>query len=76
MLLHFALVLHFAAMLLHFAAIITFCGVTDNFKMASTSGGGHGGKHWNLVRKGILEKRSSFNKAGNDVIKGYLGMKL
>ena len=26
--------------------------------------------------KGILDKRSSFDKAGKDVIKGYLGMKL
>ena len=44
--------------------------------MASTNGGGHGGKRRNLVEKGISEKRSSFDKAGKDVIKGYLGMKI
>ena len=45
--------------------------------MASTSGGGHGGKRENLVGTGILEKKSSFDKArkrchkrifGNEII--------
>ena len=39
--------------------------------MASTSGGGHGGKRRNLVEKGILEKKSTAStRLGKDVIKG------
>ena len=34
------------------------------------------GKMAVTVEKGILEKRSSFDKTAKDVIKGYLGMKL
>ena len=45
--------------------------------MATTSGGSHGGKRRNLVGKGILEKKSSLDKArkrchkrifGNEII--------
>ena len=44
--------------------------------MASTSsGGGQGGNRRNSVGKGILEKRSRYDNAGKDIIRGYLGMK-